>query len=98
PSALKQDKDLRRMAISPFFCWQCVGMPSISLYCQEISLTLPSLELAEAFQEGGCAKEDILAHCRQPGQHVRGGWVAGLILGKREVTEGNVTSGLALPK
>jgi hypothetical protein len=38
--------------------------------------------LADALEEAGCADEDILAHCRQPGEHVRGCWVIDLLLGK----------------
>lgn len=39
--------------------------------------------LADALEEAGCANADILAHCRQPGEHVRGCWVVDLILGKK---------------
>jgi hypothetical protein len=38
--------------------------------------------LADALQDAGCDKEDILSHCRGPGPHVRGCWVVDLILGK----------------
>lgn len=38
--------------------------------------------LADALEEAGCADADILDHCRQPGEHVRGCWVIDLILGK----------------
>jgi hypothetical protein len=38
--------------------------------------------LADALEESGCTDIDILAHCRQPGEHVRGCWVVDLILGK----------------
>jgi len=38
--------------------------------------------LADALEEAGCTKADILAHCRQPGEHVRGCWVVDLLLGK----------------
>jgi hypothetical protein len=39
--------------------------------------------LADALEEAGCTDADILNHCRQPGEHVRGCWVADLVLGKR---------------
>jgi hypothetical protein len=32
--------------------------------------------------DAGCADEDVLAHCRGPGPHVRGCWVVDLILSK----------------
>ena len=38
--------------------------------------------LADALEEAGCTKPDMLAHCREPGVHVRGCWVVDLILGK----------------
>jgi hypothetical protein len=30
----------------------------------------------------GCDNADILNHCRQPGEHVRGCWIVDLVLGK----------------
>jgi len=38
--------------------------------------------LADALVAAGCTNEDILAHCRSGGQHVRGCWVVDLVLGK----------------
>jgi hypothetical protein len=38
--------------------------------------------LADALEESGCEDEDILRHCRQPGEHVRGCWVVDLLLSK----------------
>ena len=38
--------------------------------------------LADALQDAGCDDEDVLAHCRGPGPHVRGCWVVDLVLGK----------------
>jgi hypothetical protein len=38
--------------------------------------------LADALMDAGCADEDILAHCRSEGPHVRGCWVVDLVLGK----------------
>jgi hypothetical protein len=39
--------------------------------------------LADALEEAGCENDDILLHCRQPGEHVRGCWVVDLVLGKK---------------
>ena len=39
--------------------------------------------LADALEDAGCHDIDILAHCRQPGTHIRGCWVVDLLLGKR---------------
>jgi hypothetical protein len=38
--------------------------------------------LADALQDSGCDNEDILSHCRQLSEHVRGCWVMDLVLGK----------------
>jgi hypothetical protein len=40
------------------------------------------LILADALEEAGCTEQDILAHCRSGGEHVRGCWVVDLLLGK----------------
>ena len=39
--------------------------------------------LADALEDAGCDNADILAHCREPGEHVRGCWVIDLLLGKQ---------------
>jgi hypothetical protein len=38
--------------------------------------------LADALEDAGCTDQDILAHCRGGGEHVRGCWVVDLLLGK----------------
>jgi hypothetical protein len=38
--------------------------------------------LADALEEAGCDHQEILAHCRGPGPHVRGCWLLDLILEK----------------
>ena len=38
--------------------------------------------LADALEDAGCDNADILNHCRQPGEHVRGCWLVDLLLGK----------------
>jgi hypothetical protein len=38
--------------------------------------------LADALEDAGCTNQDILAHCRGGGEHVRGCWVVDLLLGK----------------
>jgi hypothetical protein len=40
--------------------------------------------LADALQDAGCDRADVLAHCRDPdGVHVRGCWAVDLVLGNR---------------
>ncbi len=38
--------------------------------------------LADALMDAGCENEDIIAHCRSDGPHVRGCWVVDLVLAK----------------
>jgi hypothetical protein len=38
--------------------------------------------LADALEDAGCDSDDVLAHCRGDGPHVRGCWVVDLVLGK----------------
>jgi hypothetical protein len=38
--------------------------------------------LADALMDAGCAEEQLLAHCRSDGPHVRGCWVVDLVLDK----------------
>ena len=38
--------------------------------------------LADALQDAGCENPELLAHCREPGAHVRGCWALDLVLGK----------------
>ena len=39
--------------------------------------------LADALQDAGCGSRDVFDHCRDPKTvHVRGCWVADLVLGK----------------
>ena len=38
--------------------------------------------LADALEDAGCDDDDLLAHCRGGGEHVRGCWVLDHLLGK----------------
>ena len=44
--------------------------------------------LADALEDAGCDDETVLAHCRTPGEHGRGCWVLGLLLGLPARTNG----------
>jgi hypothetical protein len=37
---------------------------------------------ANALEDAGCDNQDIQAHCRSEGPHVRGCWVVDALLGK----------------
>jgi hypothetical protein len=39
--------------------------------------------LGDALAQAECTNTDVLAHCREPGEHVRGCWVVDLLLGKK---------------
>jgi len=39
-------------------------------------------KLGNALKKAGCDNADILAHCREPSEHVRGCWVIDLVLGR----------------
>ena len=52
-----------------------------SIYTDRAFDRLPIL--ADALEDAGCTNADILNHCRQPGEHVRGCWVIDLLLGKK---------------
>jgi hypothetical protein len=62
--------------------WNNGTVPKIakSIYDERAFDRLPIL--ADALEDAGCADLDILTHCRQPGEHVRGCWVIDLLLGK----------------
>lgn len=38
--------------------------------------------LADALMDAGCADEQVIAHCREPGDHLRGCWVVEFALGR----------------
>jgi hypothetical protein len=51
-----------------------------TIYAERSFADLPVL--ADALEDAGCRDEDVLEHCREPGEHVRGCWVVDAILGK----------------
>jgi hypothetical protein len=57
-----------------------VGRLAQVIYEDNVFARLPVL--ADALEEAGCTDAAILAHCRQPAEHVRGCWVLDLLLGK----------------
>jgi hypothetical protein len=62
--------------------WNDGTVPKIAqgIYEERAFCRLPILH--DALLDAGCDNEDILAHCRGDGPHVRGCWVIDLILGK----------------
>jgi hypothetical protein len=62
--------------------WRTLNVASLAqtMYADRAFDRLPIL--ADALEDAGCDNADILAHCREPGEHVRGCWVVDLLLGK----------------
>jgi hypothetical protein len=57
-----------------------VGALAQAIYEERAFDRLPIL--ADALEDAGCDKSDILEHTRETGEHARGCWVVDLILGK----------------
>jgi len=68
---------------STWLSWNGGTVPRLAqaIYNERTFNRLPIL--ADALEEAGCTNADILGHCRQPGDHVRGCWVVDLLLGKK---------------
>jgi hypothetical protein len=58
----------------------CVVRKVQAIYDERRFQDLPLL--ADALEEAGCDNAELLNHCRQPGEHVRGCWVVDALLGK----------------
>lgn len=70
----------RPVAIEPSWLTSDVRILAEGIYEDRAFDRMPIL--ADALQDAGCDNTDILNHCRQPGEHVRGCWVVDLLLGK----------------
>jgi hypothetical protein len=73
----------RRTEVDPaWLAWQDGLVPRMArmVYEERRFTDLPIL--ADALEDAGCDNPDLLAHCRQPGEHARGCWVVDLLLGK----------------
>jgi hypothetical protein len=70
----------RPITLNPSWRTSNVTALAQSIYDDRAFDRLPIL--ADALEDAGCDNADILNHCRQPGEHVRGCWVVDLVLGK----------------
>jgi hypothetical protein len=70
----------RPVAFDPAWRTEAAAGLARGIYEERAFERLPIL--ADALQDAGCEHADILAHCREPGTHVRGCWVVDLVLGK----------------
>jgi hypothetical protein len=73
----------RPVAIDPAWLrWNFGTVPAIARHVYEDRAFHDLPILADALEDAGCTDQDILTHCRLPGEHVRGCWVVDLLLGK----------------
>ena len=70
----------RQITVDPIWLTPTVVQLARTNYDNRAFDQLPSL--ADELEKVGCMSQDILAHCRRPGPHVRGCWVIDLVLGK----------------
>lgn len=68
----------RPMTLDPGWLTANVVGVARTIYEQRSFQQMPIL--ADALEDAGCTIADILHHCRQPGEHVRGCWVLDLLL------------------
>jgi hypothetical protein len=73
----------RQVTLNPAWLTSTVLALATGIYEEKAFDRMPIL--ADALQDAGCDSEEILQHCRQPGEHVRGCWVVDL-LGKEKVS------------
>lgn len=78
---------LREVVGNPFWprqplAWSNGTIRKIAQVIQEACRFQDMPVLADALAGAGCVDQDILAHCRGPGPHVRGCWVLDLLLRK----------------
>jgi hypothetical protein len=62
--------------------WQTTNVVGIAqaIYAERTFEDMPIL--GDALEDASCTNADILKHCREPAEHVRGCWVVDLVLGK----------------
>jgi hypothetical protein len=69
-------------SISTDSSWQTTNVIAMARMIYEERQFLDMPVLGDALEEAGCINIDLVNHCRQQGQHVRGCWVVDLILTK----------------
>lgn len=71
---------LRPVFLDPSWLTFTVTSLTAAIYADRAFDRMPIL--ADALEDAGCTNQDILAHCRSGGEHVRGCWAVDLLLGK----------------
>jgi hypothetical protein len=70
----------RPLSLDPTWLTSTVLALATGIYNEKAFDRMPIL--ADALQDAGCDDDEILNHCRQPGEHVRGCWCVDLLLQK----------------
>lgn len=70
----------RPVSVDPAWRTSTVVGLALAIYTERAFDRMPIL--ADALEDAGCTSQEILAHCRAPGPHVRGCWVVDCLLGK----------------
>jgi hypothetical protein len=70
----------RPVVVNPSWLTPTVVSLAQAIYEERAFDSMPVL--GDALLDAGCDNQDILQHCRQPAEHVRGCWVVDLVLGK----------------
>jgi hypothetical protein len=70
----------RPITLSPSWLTSTVHALASGVYEEHAFDRMPIL--ADALQDAGCDNDDVLTHCRQPGEHARGCWVVDLLTGR----------------
>ena len=70
----------RPVAADPGWLTSTVVALAEGVYAEKAFDRMPIL--ADALQDAGCDSDDMLNHCRQPGEHVRGCWVVDVLTGR----------------
>jgi hypothetical protein len=71
----------RPVAVDPSWLTETVVALAEGIYQERAFDRMPIL--ADALEDAGCDDADVLNHCRQPGEHVRGCWVVDLLTGRK---------------
>jgi hypothetical protein len=79
PRRRRKNAPRRGWMFDPAWATETVQSLARTIYANRDFGAMPIL--ADALQDAGCDNDDILAHCRGRGPHVRGCWVVDLVLG-----------------
>ncbi len=71
----------RPVSVEPSWLTSTVTALAEGIYAERAFDRMPIL--ADALEEAGCDHADILNHCRELGEHVRGCWVVDLLTGRK---------------